>query len=303
MKELTLNKQEFDQRMSKFENQSPSKVNINKLDEFDNAVKNVEFSEPSLQFYYRKKISKVRLNALKAQGKNCTKWDMFYNDVMSDENPKAEPLKKILNVLNDENIPVEKLENVISTAEKELKSEEVLTYINSLQVFDKDRLNTELSKKLKHLRTKLNRNIPNDFGVWIDQLRKSRGLSFRALQEKSGVSASYIHRIISGERQRPTIPVIEQLAEALGVDKAEFFTKLNMKPTESEKEQTISQLLSLNDYTINGVSVTRKQKTAILELLTGIINAKWSTETQFDESIQIMKSIGTLKKALVEDEE
>lgn len=59
----------------------------------------------------------------------------------------------------------------------------------------------------------------NSLGEMIKDRRLSKGWSKRALAEKAGISHSEVHRIETGERTNPSVPVLNALAEALGIPK------------------------------------------------------------------------------------
>ena len=67
-----------------------------------------------------------------------------------------------------------------------------------LSAYDRDRAIKEFNKKIKLFNNRLSRVIEDDFGSWIKQLRKAKGYSLKDLENASGVTASYIHRIESG---------------------------------------------------------------------------------------------------------
>lgn len=56
-------------------------------------------------------------------------------------------------------------------------------------------------------------------GEYVRERRLAKEWSKRALAEKSGISHSEVHRIENGERTNPSVPVLNALAEALGVPK------------------------------------------------------------------------------------
>lgn len=55
------------------------------------------------------------------------------------------------------------------------------------------------------------------FGSYLRTLRKSRRLSQREIETKSGISNSYICQIENGKREVPTLQIIVKLADAYGV--------------------------------------------------------------------------------------
>lgn len=61
-------------------------------------------------------------------------------------------------------------------------------------------------------------------GARIKYLRTTRcpGLSVRGFAQRSGVNYAHLSKI-EGGKLTPTLPVLEKIAEGLGVDLAEFF--------------------------------------------------------------------------------
>lgn len=57
----------------------------------------------------------------------------------------------------------------------------------------------------------------NDLGSRLHRLRKKRGYTLEELEERAGVSKSYIHDIENGKRKSPSISILRRLADALGV--------------------------------------------------------------------------------------
>ena len=59
-------------------------------------------------------------------------------------------------------------------------------------------------------------------GDFIKDRRLAKEWSKRALAEKANISHSEVHRIENGERTNPSVPVLNSLADALGVPKDEI---------------------------------------------------------------------------------
>lgn len=57
----------------------------------------------------------------------------------------------------------------------------------------------------------------NTLGDFIKERRLSKGLSKRSLAEKANISHTEVHRIENGDRKNPSVPVLNSLADALGV--------------------------------------------------------------------------------------
>lgn len=70
-----------------------------------------------------------------------------------------------------------------------------------------------------------------EFGDRLRMIRKKKGLSLRALASKAGLSASYLSDLERGTRGAPTAPVLERLADALGVSVDALLGRENPSPT------------------------------------------------------------------------
>ena len=60
------------------------------------------------------------------------------------------------------------------------------------------------------------------FGTTIEQLMAETGVTYRALADKTKLSAGYLNHLVHGNRPVPSNDVVETLADALGVDADHF---------------------------------------------------------------------------------
>ncbi len=60
------------------------------------------------------------------------------------------------------------------------------------------------------------------FGGTVARLMSETGTTYRALAEKTGLSAGYLNHLVHGNRPVPSNDVVESLAKALGVEPAHF---------------------------------------------------------------------------------
>jgi transcriptional regulator with XRE-family HTH domain len=60
------------------------------------------------------------------------------------------------------------------------------------------------------------------FGGTVVTLMEARGITYRGLAAKTGLSAGYLNHIVHGNRPVPANDVIERLAKALGVEPEHF---------------------------------------------------------------------------------
>jgi transcriptional regulator with XRE-family HTH domain len=60
------------------------------------------------------------------------------------------------------------------------------------------------------------------FGTTLEQLMNDTGVTYRALADRTELSAGYLNHLVHGNRPVPSNAVIERLAPALGVEPAHF---------------------------------------------------------------------------------
>jgi len=60
------------------------------------------------------------------------------------------------------------------------------------------------------------------FGVTVQALMQETGTTYRALAERTGLSAGYLNHLVHGNRPVPSNEVIAALAKALGVEPEHF---------------------------------------------------------------------------------
>ena len=60
------------------------------------------------------------------------------------------------------------------------------------------------------------------FGPTIEHLMDESGTTYRALADKSGLSAGYLNHLVHGNRPVPSNDVIQTLTDSLGVEPEHF---------------------------------------------------------------------------------
>jgi transcriptional regulator with XRE-family HTH domain len=65
-------------------------------------------------------------------------------------------------------------------------------------------------------------------GPTIERLMAETGVTYRALAEKTGLSAGYLNHIVHGNRPVPSNDVLGKLGKALGV-KADHFREVRVR--------------------------------------------------------------------------
>ncbi len=74
------------------------------------------------------------------------------------------------------------------------------------------------------------------FGPTVEKLMDETGVTYRALADKTKLSAGYLNHLVHGNRPVPSNDVIESLARALGVE-AEHFREYRIRYITERLEQ------------------------------------------------------------------
>ena len=74
-------------------------------------------------------------------------------------------------------------------------------------------------------------------GPAIERLMAETGITYRALAEKTSLSAGYLNHIVHGTRRVPSTEVISRIAKALGV-KPDYFREVRVRIIIDKLEQT-----------------------------------------------------------------
>ena len=75
-----------------------------------------------------------------------------------------------------------------------------------------------------------------DLGPTIERLMAETGLTYRALADKTDLSAGYLNHIVHGNRPVPSNDVLDRLATAFGV-KSEHFREYRIRTITDKLEQ------------------------------------------------------------------
>ena len=74
-------------------------------------------------------------------------------------------------------------------------------------------------------------------GPAIERLMAETGITYRALAEKTSLSAGYLNHIVHGNRRVPSTEVISRIGKALGV-KPDYFREVRVRTIIDKLEQT-----------------------------------------------------------------
>lgn len=226
-----------------------------------------------------------------------TFWQVFVEDMMALEGiDKIQDLIRVVDENKDKIIKKEEIEEI-----EQLYADCLPIAHEKLSTIYLGRFVKEVNKKIKLFNNRVSRNIEDDFGSWIKQLRLAKGYSLKELEKKSGVTSGYIHRLENGSRKTPSIPVAESLAIGLGVSPEEFLAKLNFSsPKSVNVNLSITELVALSQFTINGVKINRNQKTKLIDVLNLIISS--TPSSSFNDGVNLINKVNEFQKSLLENE-
>lgn len=117
-------------------------------------------------------------------------------------------------------------------------------------------------------------------GIFVKERRAAKEWSKRALAEKAGISHSEVHRIETGERANPSVPVLNALAGALGVPKDEM---LRIAGYKSDEEN-----IPLIEKVFPDLK-TEKQQATVQKIIDGLARNTDLQDSDYDNLVEQME--------------
>jgi transcriptional regulator with XRE-family HTH domain len=87
---------------------------------------------------------------------------------------------------------------------------------------------------------------PHSLGEYLRQQRERAGLSQRRLAGMTAIHHSYLARLENGELLNPQAEYLQRIANVLGVDVADFFAFLGVRPEVPEMRAYFRRKLGVN---------------------------------------------------------
>lgn len=138
------------------------------------------------------------------------------------------------------------------------------------------------------------------FALLIKHYRKLRNFSLKDLENASGgsVSAGYIHRLESGERNSPSIKKILALTKALRIPSAVLVGTLLYELDEEERSFSLSEVLIQNNYFLGSGMLNAEKKQLLIRIVEHIDLSEWSPTSKMREMYQLSELIDDFKQAV-----
>lgn len=134
--------------------------------------------------------------------------------------------------------------------------------------------------------------VSKDFGEKLKQLRTSKDMSLREVEEKTGISAGYVCRLESGEKRAPTIPIICKLAQVYNLKSSELFSMAVNTVERNERIMDIGTFLLTYDVLYLDRILTVHVKNILIDIINDILLNEWNRglERQILEMIDDIKN-------------
>ncbi|NOU53740.1 helix-turn-helix domain-containing protein [Brevibacillus borstelensis] len=141
-----------------------------------------------------------------------------------------------------------------------------------------------------------------DFAMLLKHYRKLRNFTLKDLEDASGVSQSYIHRLESGKRTSPTLEKLLQLSKALRIPDSVLIStiiKTSAEDANEERKATmLSDVLIQNQYYVGERVINLEAKQLLIQLVEYIADAEWSSRSKVREMYELSELIDQLKEAI-----
>lgn len=209
-----------------------------------------------------------------------TWWEKFYKE--NKDNNDFKEIFEYIEVVDEKTTEesVKKLKKMVEALDKEKYKKEVEKFERKIRIFEK----------------RLERKISENFGAILRHYREEKGLSLAELGERAGISASYINRIELGERNAPSYPIIEKLAEGLDINPVLLMDAAGIINKETDRAKTVTELLFSNNVALKEgeppINVNTKKQLA--EIIEYIIDMEWK-DNKHIEMVKLIELLDEFK--------
>lgn len=154
-----------------------------------------------------------------------------------------------------------------------------------------EEINKELKKDFIRIGRAIDRSVSWEFAYFLRYYRRLRGLSLKELEEKTGITASYINRLERGYKKSPSLGLVEKLAEALNVP-----VYVLLGGTEEDMEiKDISEIVYNERVTFLGEKLNTEQKVLLVEIIKFILDEE-NWRNSYTAGIELMDLVDKLHK-------
>ncbi|MDQ0160750.1 helix-turn-helix domain-containing protein [Alkalibacillus salilacus] len=141
------------------------------------------------------------------------------------------------------------------------------------------------------------RKITTRFAVMLKHERKRQGLSLQRLGELTGMSASYIHRVETTERQNPSLTVVLLLAKALEFTPYQLFNLFIDVDGDWNATPSLEELLMAHEFTIGETKIDNVQAKQALIKMVELVVYEMSEKVTIDDASTLSKLVSEFHSA------
>ena len=135
------------------------------------------------------------------------------------------------------------------------------------------------------------RKVNEELGKYLKRMRSKLDYSLAEVEKMTGVSASYIQRLETGDRMAPSIPIMQSIASAYGIEMEDI---LNVSATERMMKD-IYAVMHSTDLSIDGKPLESDRKNKLMNLINTMIGMQWDEDTKHFDALQIVRLVDDFK--------
>lgn len=127
-------------------------------------------------------------------------------------------------------------------------------------------------------------------GEFLKEQRRNKGLSLKEVEEEIEISASYLNRLEKGNRQNPSIFVLERLSKFYGLE-PKLIMSLAGFECEQEGSNNIIEIMTSNQViTVNGIEVPGEEFREVVKLLFSVNTSDFLSLAELANKIKCLQN-------------
>lgn len=242
----------------------------------------------------------ANFSARRATNSGLTKWEFFVETVNKNG---WTPVMEMIDLLNEndkrfdeiraggqgvsEKALLEQQQKDKEDLEKleQMLDKEVMPWVKkNLSTYYQDMVSRTMQTRLRTISARLKRNTDLAFSEWLRNTRKEKKMTLQEVAEASDTSISYIQRLEKGRRRVPSLPIIQNIADALNVPHQEVMDIISGK-NNTEEAVSFLDIVRQRNYTIKGQEIGYEQRELLEKMLRAALN--YNDKSEVDNLIEL----------------
>ena len=274
--------------------EKPSRHGVKELNDYKESIQSqIEELSDDDQELIERLYHFAAYTGLREEDSGMTKWDFF---IETANRNNWEPVTEMINLIikNDERFEesrkggqkvsektLQKQEEHdqedLQTLERMLEREVMPWAKRNLSVYYQDMINRTMKTRMRTIRNRLKRNTDLAFSEWLRTARKEKKMTLQQVADLSNTSASYIQRLEKGKRKVPSLPIIQNIADALNVPHQEVLDIISGN-NDDEEAIPLFDLIRQRKYKIRDQEIESEQRELLEKLLRAALNENDQSE-------------------------